>query len=831
VIVAPGALIANRYRVVRPIASGGMGAVYEVEQGTTGARRALKVMHGHISRDERQRSRFVQEARVGATIASDHVAKVLDAGVDDATGMLFIVMDLLDGATLGDELRRRGTFSLHEAHDVLRQVCHALNAAHRMGIVHRDLKPSNIFLSVPHVVGMTFMVRVLDFGIAKLAAEANAGGTAIVGTPTWMSPEQTDQRATVTPATDIWPLGLILFQMLTGYHYFPSGNDKGAPMAAMLRETVLDPLVPASERAAMYGARQTLPPGFDPWFARCVVRDPRQRFSSAQEAYGAFAGLAAPYLGAPARVGPLTGAGAPDKPTTLEPSYGSNPSNPSNRSNPWPQSQIGAPSGVAYAGPTTGPRPPEGSRAGAAIALILGALVLVGAACTVGWFVLRGRAGHSSVSSAGGSSAAASASSAAPPGGAIVVARLHGSNTIGEELAPALAKAFLERRAGVATVARTPSGDAGVRIEALPASGPAQVIEIEARGSGTGFADLGAGTADIAMSSRRVQGDEAKALAALGDMTSAACENVLGLDGIAIIENSGNPVTKIGKDALAKIFTGDIQRWRDVGGRDAPIVVYARDQRSGTLEVLTSLVLGGKAIAPSATRFESSEKLSAAVASDANGIGFVGVAAVRSAKPVMVDGMGATPLVPSPATIATEDYPLTRRLYLYAPSKASEDARAFVEFALSDEGQQIVSQAGFVDLRPACDPPVDTCEHCPREYTAAIAHACRVSVTLRFDAASDQLDARALRDMQRLGAFLRRPEHVSQGVILAAFASGPSKGEALSKSESDGQTVATQLRARGVHVLSAKGYGTNAVADDATPAGREKNRRVEIWLR
>jgi phosphate transport system substrate-binding protein len=829
VIVAPGALIANRYRVVRPIASGGMGAVCEVVQAATGARRALKVMHGHISRDERQRSRFVQEARVGATIASDHVAKVLDAGVDDATGMLFIVMDLLEGATLGDELRRRGTFSLHETHDVLRQVCHALDAAHRMGIVHRDIKPSNLFLSVPHVVGMAFMVRVLDFGIAKLAAEVNAGGTAIVGTPTWMSPEQTDQRATVGPATDIWPLGLILFRMLTGYHYFPSGNEKGASTAAMLRETVLDPIVPASDRAAMYGARQTLPLGFDPWFARCVVRDPRQRFSSAQEAYGAFAALAAPYVGLPAGLGPQTDIGMPDKSTTLEHSYGWNPSN---QSNPWPQSQTGAPSGAGYAGQVTAPRPAQGSRAGAGIALVLGALVLVGAACAVGWIALRGRAGHSTVSSAGvGPSAASSASSAAPPGRAIVVARLHGSNTIGEELGPALAKAFLERRAGVAAVARTSSGDAAVRIEALPTGGPAQMIEIQARGSGTGFVDLGAGTADIAMSSRRVQGDEAKALAALGDMTSAACENVLGLDGIAIIENSGNPVTKIGKDALAKIFTGDIQRWRDVGGRDAPIVLYARDERSGTLEILRSLVLGGKAIAPTATRFESSEKLSAAVAGDANGIGFVGVAAVRSAKPVMVDGMGTTPLVPSPATIATEDYPLTRRLYLYAPSNASEDTRAFVEFALSDEGQQIVSQAGFVDLRPACDTPADRCGRCPPEYSAAIAHACRVSVTLRFDAASGQLDARALRDMQRLGVFLRRPEHVSQGVILAAFASGPSKDEALSGSEADVQAVATQLRARGVRVLSAKGYGTNAVADDSTPAGREKNRRVEIWLR
>jgi phosphate transport system substrate-binding protein len=827
VIVTPGAVIASRYRVVRPIAAGGMGAVFEVEQATTGARRALKVMHGHISLDFRQRTRFVQEARVGATIASDHVAKVLDAGVDDETGTLFIVMDLLDGATLGDELRRRGAFSLHETHDVLRQVCHALDAAHQMGVVHRDLKPSNVFLSVPQVVGMDFMVRILDFGIAKIAAEANAGGTAIVGTPTWMAPEQTDQTATVGPATDLWPLGLVVFKMLTGYHYFPSGNDEKAPTASMLRETVLDPLAPASERAAMYGATQRLPPGFDAWFGRCVVRDPRQRFASAREAYAAFATLAAPYVGALAAPGPQTGVGAFERSTSLEPSY------PSNPSHPWPQSQVGSHS-AAYAGPTVGPRNAGGSRAGAGIALALGALaVLVGGACVAGWFMLRSRNGHSPAASASVASGAASSSSAPahPADGAIVVARLHGSNTIGEELAPALAQAFLEQRAGVTTVARTPIGDGGVRIEAQPAGGPPQVIEIEARGSGTGFVDLGAGKTDIAMASRRVQAEEAKALAALGDMTSAACENVLGLDGIAIIENPGNPVSKIGRDKLAKIFTGEIQRWGDVGGRDAPIAVYSRDEGSGTLDMLKSLVLGGKAVAPTATRFESSEKLSAAVSGDANGIGFVGIAAVRSAKPVMLDGMGATPLVPSPATIAAEDYPLTRRLYLYAPAKASEETRAFVEFALSDEGQQIVSHAGFVDLRPTCEPPVGPCEHCARDYAAAIAHACRVSVTLRFDASSGQLDARALRDLQRLGAFLRKPERATQGAILAAFAAGPSKEDALSRSSVDVESVAAQLRARGIHVLSAKGYGVNPVADDSIPAGRERNRRVEIWLR
>jgi phosphate binding protein len=859
--LGPGTILANRYRVVRLIAEGGMGAVFEVEQAATGARRALKVMHGDISRDERQRTRFIQEARVGATIASDHVAKVIDAGVDDATGTLFIVMDLLEGRTLGQEVKRRGALSLHETYDVLRQLCHALEAAHRMGIIHRDLKPSNVFLSVPQVVGMDFMVRVLDFGIAKLAAEANAGATAIVGTPSWMAPEQTDPNAPVTRATDIWPLGLIAFKMLTGRHYFPSGNVEGAPTAAMLRDVVLEPIEAASVRAAIYGAAHAIPPGFDPWFARCVVREPRERFGSAQEAFAAFAALASPHLGAaapqpivPALASTLPISGeSPSRPGAARAAAGERPTAVEG-SGPWGPVTGGASVG-GNASASGGPRSPAvyvsatkasprtgggaaggGSRTGLWIGLGAAGLAFLGVLGVAGWLGLeryRARAADAPPLAASVSPSPSASSSGGRTGdGAVVLARLHGSNTIGEQLAPALVEAYLQHRAGVSAVARSATGDAAVRIEAHPAGGAALAIDIEARGSGTGFKDLAAGAADLAMSSRRVEAEEAKTLAARGDMTSAACENVLALDGIAIIENPSNPVARIDKGALAKIFAGETTRWREVGGRDAPIAVYARDEKSGTLDLLKSLVLGGRSIAPGAKRFGSSDELSAAVAADANGIGFVGVGAVRSSRPVMLDGMGGPPLVPSPATIAAEEYPLTRRLYLYTPADASADVRDFVEFALSDDGQKVVAQVGFVDLRPTCEPPTSTCAHCSHDYTAATAGACRVSAALRFDADSGQLDARALRDLQRLGLLMRRSEYATKGIVLAAFGSGSTKADALARSAADADAIAVQLRARGLRVVSAKGYGAdNPIADDAAPAGRERNRRVELWLR
>lgn len=268
--LASGAIVGGAYRVVRAVAEGGMGVIYEVEQIATGALRALKVMHGQFAADDKLRGRFVLEARLTASLASDHVAQVMDAGQDAATGALYIVMELLDGTTLSRELRRTGPFPWATAIAVLGQIAHALGAAHAAGIVHRDLKPANVFLSRSRHVGLPFMVKLLDFGIAKALADASEATAAILGTPAWMAPEQTTMDTPIGPQADVWSFGLMAFVLLTGRHYFSSANAPNAPTAAVLREVVLDPLLPASERARQLGAGECLPAGFDPWFARCV---------------------------------------------------------------------------------------------------------------------------------------------------------------------------------------------------------------------------------------------------------------------------------------------------------------------------------------------------------------------------------------------------------------------------------------------------------------------------------------------------------------------------------------------------------------------------------
>ena len=296
-----GTVFANDYRIESPLSAGGMGAVFVVEQLSTGKRRALKVMHPQLVSNPDLRRRFEREARVGAGIDSDHVVEVHAAGIDAATGTPFIIMELLRGSDLAHHLAS-GALPRDQVRTLFEQLCHAVGAAHAAGVVHRDLKPENVFLAQSRLTGAGLVVKVLDFGIAKLAAEAgNAGNsTAPMGSPLWMPPEQTE-HTTITPAADVWALGLIAYYMLTGKLFWRTAQFAEPSVQQLLREICLEPIPPASIRAAEVGCAEMLPPGFDAWFAQCVERDPTRRFPDARACW---AGLAT-CLGAEPMSGPI----------------------------------------------------------------------------------------------------------------------------------------------------------------------------------------------------------------------------------------------------------------------------------------------------------------------------------------------------------------------------------------------------------------------------------------------------------------------------------------------------------------------------------------------
>ncbi|MEZ5465090.1 MAG: phosphate ABC transporter substrate-binding/OmpA family protein [Lysobacteraceae bacterium] len=408
--------------------------------------------------------------------------------------------------------------------------------------------------------------------------------------------------------------------------------------------------------------------------------------------------------------------------------------------------------------------------------------------------------------------------------------RLHGSNTIGERLALRLSQAWLQQngyqRLGVDDLAYDE-----LQVYGHSAEGERRV-EIKAHGSSTAFRGLLNGSADIGMASRPVKPSEREqAMPVLGDLAGPDGEIVLALDGLAIIVNQRNPLTSISVAQLREVFSGRTRDWRELGGKPDRIALHARDERSGTWDSFNGTVLNGQPLSQGAKRYESTTELAAAVASDVNAIGFVGLSGVDGVKALAVSD-GGKPVRPDMFEVAVEDYPLSRRLFLYLPANASAEARDFVRFALSDAGQQVVEETGFVSQRVQAFDPVLR-DDLPEEYRGLIQDAQRLSFNFRFDAGSALLDNKGLRDFERLVSYANGPQTEGRRLMLMGFSDAtegvPLMAWRLSNDRVD--YIAALLARKRVAVHRARGFGGEApVASNDSDRGRSRNRRVEVWL-
>jgi serine/threonine-protein kinase len=281
-----------------------MGSVWRADHLVLNTPVALKLLRREILDQPDAHARFLREAQAAAALRSAHVVSILDFGVDHTTP--FIVMELLEGESLRQRLRRTGTLPFEDTLRIVTHVTRALGRAHERGIVHRDLKPDNVFL-VPEVGEE--QTKVLDFGVAKLMSESGVSaltdtGTAI-GSPHYMSPEQARGTKTVDFRTDLWALGAIAFECLTGKRPFES-----EVFGDLLLRICTDPVPSASSIASV-------PPGFDEWCFRALSREPGARFGSAEEMAAALRSLApgvasrsiAPVPSAPAQLPPTVSLG------------------------------------------------------------------------------------------------------------------------------------------------------------------------------------------------------------------------------------------------------------------------------------------------------------------------------------------------------------------------------------------------------------------------------------------------------------------------------------------------------------------------------------------
>ncbi len=411
--------------------------------------------------------------------------------------------------------------------------------------------------------------------------------------------------------------------------------------------------------------------------------------------------------------------------------------------------------------------------------------------------------------------------------------RIHGSNTLGEKLTPRLVEAYLLAQGG-SHITTEPGVNAGEKIIRAQLNGRHEFVEVHAHGSSTAFSGLAGGKADLGMASRRIKTQERDDMReTLGDLTDARSEQIVGLDGLAIVTHTSNPITQLTLTQLLQIFSGSVTNWSQVGGRNLPITLYARDEASGTWDSFKGMVLDpAKAkLAESATRFESSTRLSDSVARDEQAIGFIGLPYVRRTKLLAIAaGDGAKAILPTHFTISTEDYPLARRLYFYMPNNSTHsDAEEFIRFSNGERGQAIVEEIGFVSQNIKAGKPFAN-HFYPGEMRDLTSRSQRLSLNFRFRDGSDELDSKGRADLERLVKYVE----VNSPKRVQLFGFSDSEGDkvdGIALSARRAKVVEEQLIQRGIYPLVAKGMGDEApLASSDSEAGRHINRRVEVWI-
>ncbi len=441
-----------------------------------------------------------------------------------------------------------------------------------------------------------------------------------------------------------------------------------------------------------------------------------------------------------------------------------------------------------------------------------------------------------------------------------IVLSIQGSTTLGDELMPKLAEAFLrdEMKAqdtGIRVSEKDVQGHSRIYVwGTIPGRTGRQVIEIYPSESSTAFqclgrSETGGQRCDIGMASRPINSHDQDAYPTLRDLGGRLTEHVVALDAIAIIVNPRNPVSELSIPQLRAIYTGQITNWKAVGGRDAPIEFYGRDSGSGTYEMFTEKVFvkdsdnnSGDAFVPSGRQMADSSLVVDAVTRSENAIGYVSSPMIRGAKAVAISDGSGPALLPTSLSIVTEEYPICRRLMLYDWDAPGSLRNAFVQYVVYKPGQTLVTQTPFVELTPKIF-PASPPQSAPRAYKDMATKYARIGLSFHFSkeqidpsaAAENQLDNLARVNVLRLRTFLSQHSRTGNDILLLGFADeseSGSTGRNLAKLRAE--LVATSLRAVGVIVPSEniRDFGAQVpVASNQTVEGRRRNRRVEVWVR
>ncbi|MEM7237315.1 MAG: phosphate ABC transporter substrate-binding/OmpA family protein [Pseudomonadota bacterium] len=435
---------------------------------------------------------------------------------------------------------------------------------------------------------------------------------------------------------------------------------------------------------------------------------------------------------------------------------------------------------------------------------------------------------------------------------------IFGSNAIGASLMPALIQGYADRLN--ADLVQELTANDNERVLRIIHENGEEMAAIDLRAKGSAEASLGLSdrNATIGMSSRRMKDAEAVRMrqAGLNDPRDTDNEHILALDGLIIVTHPSNPLNSIELDELPYVFSGEVTNWSELGGPNQDIVLHTREAASGTYDTFDSVVMSvaGEEMSPSAVNFTSNAELSDAVSRTPGAIGFTGAADVRAAK--VLDLKQSCGIISQPSTFSmkTEEYPLSRRLFLYdSPDDAPAHSRQLLDYALADEAQGIIEEAGFVSLREervtlasqgmrlvhAILGEPEFSLNDMREMLGQLQEAERLSITFRFNQGSTALDARSARDARRLATDLTTGAHANKEILLVGFTDSIgqadiNRGLSLRRANEVLATLSAVIGPNALNLLPIRTLGFGEIAPvgcNTTFEGRQNNRRVEVWLR
>jgi serine/threonine protein kinase/ABC-type phosphate transport system substrate-binding protein len=692
----PGKHIGD-YEMIRPLGVGGMAEVWLARHPRMNRQFAIKFILDQFATNHEIEGRFHDEAWRQSMLESRNIVRVNTVITVD--GRDYIIMEYVESG-LDKRLHELGgkPLPLPEAVNVQLQLLEALEYAHRLpegALIHRDIKPSNILLTADGIVKLT------DFGIALATNEARKTMTGqALGTAFYMSPEQIVSPSAVDARTDIYSAGCVLYEMLTGRPPFGKDGDTDYFIQHLHMNQAPEPL---------RRSNQTIPENFEWIVMKALAKDPAKRFQTCREfavallgAYraaglpadqlkGYQGGLTSPPLDTTGKTPPPLGVkpGPPPPPVVVPPVVvppfvppGSNP----------------------YVAPfrTTGPQvvPPVPRPWYTWPWVYVLGIGLVAILAGGIWYATRPAAPPEIVSDN-------------------VILRLEGATTVGEDLAPQLATEFFKQQlhaTNVTSHTMTSFENAGSAPGTLmvqgTVNGETQTIAITSDNSTDGFKALAAGHADLAMSSRPYQTASLFASAdppVLSYMPSSRqYQHVIAYDGIGVIVNNSNTLSRLTISQLSDIYTGTIKDWSAVGGSGGRIHCYGRDTSSGTYEMFRRATVGifGQLNAVSLTdQLASGKDVIEKVKGDPNGIGFVSWPEAAGVKLIALSKDGTDYYLPSQYTVATDKYAIIRQLYLYQPKDPSATSAAFTKFVRGPQGQAIVHALKFNDLNPEVPAP------------------------------------------------------------------------------------------------------------------------------